>query len=325
MESRADTAAAFDEPFEDSDDFLHDHDSHPWWVETWWFSFFAPERALGGWLFGMARPNQGASTGGAWIWDRSGCEARSARFFAHYTALPTRMEALRSNPVRFPSRYQIEVLEPCRDYRLTFDDETAGLDIDLRFAATMPALGHKAQAAPFYQSADYDQAGRVNGRILLEGESIEIDCFAMRDRSWGLRSERVVPDFSYCWRADRDEAFLVYSPRLEGPLVVNRGILHRGGISRPIVQGTREEVRDPVNGWITEVSVSAVDDTGRSVDARARAVSRLVHPRPTSSNTISILEWTTPAGERSWGEDQDVWPHESWKRWMSRTGSGLGA
>jgi len=324
MSSGSDAPPAFDEPFEAADDFLHESDLHPWWVETWWFSFFAPERHLGGWLFGMARPNQAASTGGAWIWDPSGHEPRCARYFAHYTALPTRMEALRSNPVRFPSRYQVEVLESGREYGLTFADEPAGLDLDLRFTATMPAFGHKSNVAPFYRSAHYDQAGRVTGRLVVEGETIDIDCYAMRDRSWGLRSERVVPDFSYCWRADADEAFLVYSPRRDGPLVVNRGVLHRDGVSRPIVEGTRREVRDAVHGWVTEVAISASDDTGRKVDATGTALSRLVHPRPTSANTITALRWTLPDGRTSWGEDQDVWPHERWKRWMRAAVGGHG-
>ena len=104
MDNQAGTATPFAEPFENGDDFLHEHDSHPWWVETWWFSFFAPERGLGGWLFGMARPNQGASTGGAWIWDGSGHDARSARYFAalHSTAHTDGGAGVEPGPVSIP-------------------------------------------------------------------------------------------------------------------------------------------------------------------------------------------------------------------------------
>jgi hypothetical protein len=311
------------EPFLAEDDSLHEHGTHPWSTETWWFSFFAPERNLGGWLYGLARPNQSTSAGGAWIWDRSGAEPRQARYFAHYTALPTRMTNLRAPVVRFPSRLEVAVERPGERYRLGFTDPESGLDIDLRFTATMPAVGHKENVPPFEESAHYDQAGRVTGTVVLGGETLDLDCFALRDRSWGLRSERVVPNFSYCWMANEAEAFLVYAPRVTGPLQISRGVLHRDGVSRPIVDGLRREERDPVNGWVTALAVTAIDDLGRTIEAEAQATSRLVHPRPTSANTISVLSWTHD-GSSSWGEDQDVWPHEVWKRWFREVSRARG-
>jgi hypothetical protein len=230
-------------------------------------------------------------------------------------AAPNRLERLASSPLRFPSTLQIAVEDPGRDYRLSYLDEAAGLRLELNFAATMAAVGHKASTPPFYASAHYDQAGHVLGTLELDGETLAVGCFAIRDRSWGLRSERVVPNFSYCWLASADEAFLVYAPRVPGPLEISRGILHRDGITRPIVSGHRRETRDPFEGWVTALDITAVDDLGRTIEASAIASSRLVHPRPTSANTISVLRWTF--GEQSvWGEDQDVWPHQMWKEWM---------
>jgi hypothetical protein len=312
------------DPFLAEDDSLHGHTTHPWWVETWWFSFFIPERGLGCWLYGLARPNQSQSAGGAWIWDTTGSEPRSARYFAHYTALPTHMEHLQAPAVRFPSRFEVAIREPGQSYGLTFSDPSVDLDIDVVFTATMPAVGHKDNVPPFYESAHYDQAGRVTGTMRLEGETLDIDCYAIRDRSWGLRSERVVPNFSYCWLATPDEAFLVYADRVDGPLVIQRGLLHRDGVTRPIVDGLRTEERDPVNGWLTSVHISAVDDQGRTIEADGEATSRLVHPRPTSANTISVLRWNsgTAEGRPAWGEDQDVWPHEAWKRWFRNQAHG---
>lgn len=303
------------EPFLPADDYLHGHDSHPWATETWWFCFFIPERGLGGWLYALVRPNQRISAGGLWIWDATGSEPRTSRYFAHYTALPTRLERLAETPVQFPSSFRVDVEAPGMVYGLQFADEAADLRLDLTFAATMPAIGHKASTPPFYASAHYDQAGHVTGTLQLDGESLEVDCFAIRDRSWGLRSERVVPNFSYCWLANAEEMFLVYAPRVPGTLEISRGILHRDGVTRPIVSGLREESRDPANGWVTELAITAQDDLGRRIEASASSVSRLVHPRPTSANTISLLDWSF-AGQQAWGEDQDVWPHQMWKQWM---------
>lgn len=45
-----------------------------YFTEMFWFSFFAPERGLGGWLYSGIRPNAGVSTGGCWIWDDTASE-----------------------------------------------------------------------------------------------------------------------------------------------------------------------------------------------------------------------------------------------------------
>lgn len=299
--------------FDAADDTLHPFGTHPWSTETWWFSFFVPERGLGGWLYGLARPNQRTSAGGAWIWDTRGWEPRTAPYFAHYTALPTRNERLQASPVTFPSSLRITTLRPGMDYRLSYADEAAGLTVEVEFAATMPAVGHKRNEPPFYESSHFDQAGRVTGTVALAGEAHQVDCYALRDRSWGLRSERVVPDFSYCWLAGEAEAFLLFGTRNGAGVDITRGFLHRDGITRPVVSGHRAEQRHPEHHWVEGLRVRAVDDAGRVIDATARAVSRLVHPRPTSANTISVLRWES-GGRASWGEDQDVWPHLAWRQ-----------
>lgn len=298
--------------FEDDDDFLHEHGTHPWSTETWWFSFFSPERGIGGWLYALVRPNQLTTAGGAWIWDCSGSHPQDARYFANYTSLPTRLERLRERDMRFPSGLSVTIESPGHHYRLRYADPDSQLEVDVAFRGTTPPFGHKDTVPPFERSSHFDQVGRVTGSLVLDGELIHIDCHAMRDRSWGLRSERVAPTFSYCWMADADEAFLVYAPRVAGDLVVNRGILYRDSQARPLVDGMRTEKRDSVDGRLTAISIEAADDIGRTIRAQAKVVSRLVHPRPISTNTISVLEWSSDRGS-SWGEDQDVWPHAMWR------------
>jgi hypothetical protein len=314
---------SFEDDFVESDDYLHPAGTHPWAVETWWFSFFVPERQLGGWLYALVRPNQGASAGGAWIWDGSGVEPREAPYFAHYTALPTRLERASANPLDFPSGYQVSVVAPGREYRITYADEAAGVSLSLRFTATMPPFGHKDKQPPFDESAHFDQSGRVTGTLHLRGEDLAVDCYAFRDRSWGLRSERVPPRFSYCWMAREDESFLLYATRDERPLPIVRGFLHRDGITRPVVSGSRSETRLPDANWVQTIEVAATDDEGRSIGGTARAVSRLCHPRPTSTNVISLLEWDL-GGVQCWGEDQDVWSHQDWQQSLAENGRGDG-
>lgn len=95
-----------DTQFSAVDDGLHELSGF-YDTETFWFSFFVPERSLGGWLYTTVRPIAGVSGGGAWIWDATAIDPWSIPFFEQF-----------------------------------------------------------------------------------DGETIPVDCFAMRDRSWGRRNER---------------------------------------------------------------------------------------------------------------------------------------
>ena len=58
-----------------SDTFIPEDDGpHPatgdfYETETFWYSFFVPERGIGGWLYTSLRATAGVCAGGAWIWD----------------------------------------------------------------------------------------------------------------------------------------------------------------------------------------------------------------------------------------------------------------
>lgn len=294
-----------------ADDQPHVPSGHPWEAETWWFSFFAPERGLGGWLYALVRANLGTCAGGMWVWDPSSHLPWDARYFRSYTSLPLR-RPLEAPRLEFPSTFSVETLRPLHDYRLRYDDTDAGVSADLVFAATTPAFGIVQHRPPFTASAHFDQAGRVTGTLQLAEESVAIDCHALRDRSWGPRSERVVARMGYCWIATPDEAVLCYSFPADGRLEVQRGILWRDGVVAPIVGGERVERRHPEHGYVLELDIEAVDAEGRTISAQGRATSRLAHPRAAGVNWISIVEWTV-GGQRCFGEDQDVWPVDRWR------------
>ena len=46
---------------------------------------------------------------------------------------------------------------------------------------------HPVGVAPFLKGTHFDQAGHVTGEVVLRGERIPIDCYSVRDRSWGPR------------------------------------------------------------------------------------------------------------------------------------------
>ena len=48
---------------------------------------------------------------------------------------------------------------------------------------------HPTGVIPFLKGVHFDQAGHVAGTMVLRGETVPIDCYSVRDRSWGPRPQ----------------------------------------------------------------------------------------------------------------------------------------
>ena len=84
-----------------------------------------------------------------------------------------------------------------------------------------------------------------------------------------------------------------------------------GRVSR-IVNGVRRVERDPVEAWVSAITVDAETEDGQRVRGHARAVSRLLLSMGNHVCACTLLDWTVD-GERLAGEDQDVWPISQWR------------
>lgn len=292
--------------FAPNDDGLHVPNTDSFYeTETWWFSFFAPERAIGGWLYASIRQHAGVTAGGAWMWDDAGPNPWDAPFFQQFSHLkpptsrgPERME--------FATGMTVEVLEPGMSYRLGYDDRHR-FTADLRFDGLERPVPLRHGAPPYPKAAHYDQTGRVVGSIHLDGEVIDIDCYAMRDRSWGPRGERGRVRVGYTWAANEDVTVLTYtSGSNDGIEKVHSGYLRRDGEVSQLTGGRRVVRRDPSSGWVTGLELDVTDELGRGFAGSAEALSRLILPGATGVCTNTLLRWNTDGAEL-YGEDQDVW------------------
>src|SRR5918992_250048 len=101
---------------------------------------------------------------------------------------------------------------------------------NLRYEGVMPPEPLTAVGSTFGSAHHFDQVGRVRGSIVLHGDSLPIDCLAMRDRSWGPRPENRPRQAAYVTgAASADHAFLaVTNPGPEGDRVAY-GFLRREG------------------------------------------------------------------------------------------------
>lgn len=290
-----------------------------WWAtETAWFSFHHPERRLGGWLYTMARPNIGTIAGGAWVWDDSAHLSWEVLYSANYSALKIPVGQDLSD-IRLPTGVSIKTLEPCMSYALGYEDGER-LKATLRFDAVMPAEPLTATGSTFGSAHHFDQIGRVHGELLLYGERIDIDCLAMRDRTWGRRPENRPRQAAYVTGvATAAHGFLVVTNvRPEGDLAAY-GFLRRDGRTVSLAHGERRVERDPQHGWATRIELWATDMEGRELHAVGQPVSRIFINRHTFIDLNSLVRWDI-GGEVAWGEDQDMWPVHRWTRMRREQG-----
>jgi hypothetical protein len=294
--------------FAADDDRLHSAVmSDRWWeTETAWFSFHHPDLRLGGWLYTMVRPNIGTVAGGAWVWDDSAYLPWDVLYSANYSALQLPADTdLRDTTL--PNGVSIRVVEPAQVYDLG-DDDGERLQVRLRFAGVMPPEPLSAVGSTFGSAHHFDQFGRVTGDVTIGGERIEIDCIAMRDRTWGPRPEHRPRQAAYVTgAAGPDDAFLaVTDTRTDGDPIAY-GFLRRDGRTIGLASGARTVTRHREQGWAERISVSAVDMEGRELRAVGEPVSRMIVNRHTFIDINSLVRWDLD-GATAWGEDQDMWP-----------------
>ena len=300
-----------DHEFGPLDDALHPPGNGHYETETFWYSFLVPERAIGGWLYASVRQNAGVTAGGMWMWDDSAVHPIDAPFYEYFAhlKLPTQRGP---ELVAFPTGMRVEVREPLMTYDIAYDDR-ARMQARLRFAALEPPVPLRSGEPPYPKAHHFDQTGHVTGTVTLDGDLIEVDCFAMRDRSWGPRPERGHSRVGYTWAASASTSLLTYTvPVGDGPEHVYSGYLRRDGRVSRIVNGVRRVERDPVEAWVSAITVDAETEDGQRVRGHARAVSRLLLSMGNHVCACTLLDWTVD-GERLAGEDQDVWPISQWR------------
>ncbi|MFI5040578.1 MAG: hypothetical protein ACHQNA_01795 [Acidimicrobiales bacterium] len=302
--------------FTERDDQLHVvGDAAVDWTETMWWSFNVPERSLAGWLYTQVRPNLGTSSGGAFVYGPGAWLPWELPYYGWFSHQPL-PDPLDLREVEFRSGVRVRMVEPAMSYELGYrfrdqDDFVA----DLRFDGLTPPVPHVEGAPPFTGSSHYDQHGRVTGTLQLHGERIPVDCFAVRDRSWGRRPEHIgrgARRLSYVFgTVSPDEMFLVFTlPVSDRPdedvQGLSSGYLVRGNRLRRLAEVTRRDERDPLTGAISRLRLAGQDDDGRALEVTGHAMSRMA--LPSSGLCINTLLHFDVDGREGWGEDQDVWP-----------------
>lgn len=327
-------------PFTPQDDLFHPLSSDPYETETNWWSFNIPERKIGGWLHTMCFPNRNAVTWRVFVWDDQGADIAHLAYYKKVEEAPLPAQAdLRD--VTFPGGgYHLKMLEPLTKYHLTYADAERNFALDFTHTAVHPPHRFVPGEPPFMQTPHLDQLGHIEGTLTLRGEKIRIDCYSVRDRTWGPRggphatsrkpypegASRLKESGGPRWReierergrgriqyifghAGPDAGFLgfirVQDGAADGWSPMNVGWLLRDGVFGRLDKATcrARNCRDPLTGWTDHMQVVLADDRGRSMEVEGFAVSRMSEA---GYATNSLMRWEFDR-KIGWGEDQDLW------------------
>jgi hypothetical protein len=300
-----------------------DDSFHAWpadavdWTEATWFGAWVPERALSVYVYHWFRPVLGIYGGGCIAWDQSGHLPWEARNFQYDVnrPLPARLDLRK---LELPTGTRITCLRDGWQYRIEFTNETVRLLLEFE-ATTAPDLTAQHGSAELF-SGHLDQPGRYRGHIELDGERLAIECYGIRDRSWGPRVIGNDIRMGYCHGEGEATSFLAFSKpgspaETTAALVtcddtVMKGFLHRDGERIALAGGSRHvTLRDD---RLERLVVRLADIKGRELEAEGTPLNYFTYTSyPNLLSRHYLVRWESADGT-CYGEEQDLWSVPLW-------------
>lgn len=298
-----------------SDEYFHPATDDPFWNESGWFSIMVPEKKICGWVYLHHRPNMNYSVCGLALWDPSGEDSYNCLFYNHGDTFPLLPNFDMFN-FRLPNGMEVECIEPLKKFR--FQSHAEECKADLTWTAFMEPV--EPGFPEEWGKHHYEQGGQMTGTIELEDETVEVNCFSNRDRSWGPRTVSVSghPRSGFPWAiASEDHCFLVFptgdKPAKDDPAYGEKDSLIAGwyikdGLTGLISEGERSITKRGHDGRPLYSMLKAKDEHGRVLEAEGRWVNWLkLTTLPFLFQWWSLVEWQFD-GVTAWGEDEEFWP-----------------
>ncbi|WP_293002218.1 hypothetical protein [Mycobacterium sp.] len=320
---------AWNDKIDEADEQFHQHSDDPYWSENSLLGFTAPERNLCGFIYFYFRPNMNLVVAGPAIWDHTGEDVYNCLYYGwdQHLAIPPNAEMFN---FELSNSLSCKMIDPLRKYRFGYDRH--GVKIDLTWTALAEphymkladdgkekqGIGNWVARAGDLSVGHYEQAGTFNGIVEIEGETIAIDCGAVRDRAWGPRYADIKDPLRTGWPyvfASAESGWHLYAPQTalsfdDDPIdgtteTVTHGFYIRDGIKAQIVEGTRRAQRGRDGRVLTQV-IHCVDELGRELHAEGQNRNWLKWPHYSDIlNWWSLVRWEYD-GQVVYGEDQDV-------------------
>ncbi len=287
-------------------------DDNPYWNESVWFSVSIPERRMHGMIQYYFRPNMGLLNGGPVLWDPSGRFQWNCLYYnwAHLQALPPGQEKF---AMQARNSLAVRVLEPLARYKIDYAKD--GFELDLEWTATGPCHELKTGDSGQQATAKFhiEQPGRMTGTIRRHGETFAVDCWSMRDTSYGARDYESLARGGYFWGIAADSSFHALCMGAGREANCIGGYIMRDGKMASLVSGRREVLEWGELGP-AKVRFEGSDTLGRTMQATGVIDPGLVFTGYTDHSVVwSLVEWDWD-GRTHWGDNQEFCPDETFRR-----------
>lgn len=306
------------------DDSFHPGSDDPYWNESAIFLFMVPERELSGWFYFYHRPNMNYTVGGLALWDRSGEETYDC---LHYDfnfpfALPP---GAKMYDFSLPNGVSVKSREPLKSYSLKYDGE--GCQAEFEWNGVIPPQDTGLpEGSDGWGHHHYEQIGRMEGYIDLDGERITVSCWSFRDHSWGPRAYIENPRASFAWAAASAESSFAVWGLTEHPAETDPvfgttekliyGWFVRDGVPALVSSGHLRVTDRGEDSRPLAMEIRGSDELGRDLMATGRMKNWLKTPLyPFLSMWWSLAEWEFD-GQTAWGEEQDFYPNLHHRRFL---------
>ena len=285
------------------DRFCEDISDSPYWNESVWFSVSIPEQRKHGFIQYYFRPNMGLLNGGPVLWDPSGTQVWNCLYYnwSHLQACPPDAEKFNMTA---PNSLSVRVLEPATRYAIHYDNDDFFMDLEWNAIGPIHQLRSKSAGQRSAQKYHMEQPGRMNGVVRLDGIEYPIDCFSMRDTSYGPRVYDKSSTGGYFWGIAEHSAFHAIA-KGEGPVQdVIGGFLWSDDKLGSLVSGTRT-VKEYGRYGPKQILLEATDEHGRAITATGKVDDGLIFTGYTDRTVVwSLLEWDWN-GTTLWGDNQE--------------------
>jgi hypothetical protein len=286
-----------------ADRFSDERSDNPYWNESVWFSISKPEEKIHGFVQYYFRPNMGMLNGGPVLWDPTGTFQWDCLYYnwAHLQAMPTGAEKFNMTA---RNSLSVKVLEPLKRYSIAYDKD--GVKMDLIWEAIGPVHELKTGDAGQQKTARFhiEQPGRMKGTIFIDDREIAIDCFSMRDTSFGPRDYEALASGGYFWGIAANSSFHAIAMGAGAEQTVIGGYIFKDGEMASLASGTRKVIEFGRFGP-RKVLFEATDKLGRSMSATGTLEDGLIFTGYTDHTVVwSLIEWDWD-GAKHWGDNQE--------------------
>lgn len=303
-------------------DFLKlDFTDDLYWTDSSWFSWAIPEKSICGFFYNHFRPNMNCLLGGPAMWDTSGEHVWEFLYYDWQLMreLPAGEYGVDYNKYAFttPWSMSIQMLEPLKRYQLKYDRNGFKLDLVFTAIAAPNVIGAKPGMERSFK-LHFEQPGRIEGEVVLDGERYAVDCFSIRDGSHGPRFLEASRPGGYTWStADENTGFHLIARDTDNSheTKVFGGYILRDGKIAPITQGVRR-VLQRVGPRPELIEVEIEDELGRQLYAKGKAQTPAEFMLfPDRGQWWSLFQWEYDGFSKAVGEDQEYYGIHDFRRW----------